>query len=100
MELLIESSTWHNKLLKQKKGYKIVAVVSAMGNTTNELFEKAKTINPNPSSQELDMLLATGEQITISLLAMAVQALDQDVISLTRFQCGILTDTSHKKSSN
>ncbi len=82
----------------KNKGYKVVVVVSAMGDTTNELLKKAKSISSNPSSRELDMLLATGEQISISLLAMAIQSLGQNVVSLTGAQCGIITDDSHKKA--
>lgn len=82
----------------KEKGYKVIVVVSAMGKTTDELLDKAKAINPEPSSRELDMLLSTGEQISISLLAMAIQALNHDVISLTGSQCGIMTDNQHKRA--
>lgn len=82
----------------KNKGNRVVVVVSAMAKTTNSLIEKAKAINPDPSDRELDMLLSTGEQISISLLAMAIQSLNQDVVSLTGHQCGIVTDTNHKKA--
>lgn len=84
----------HNK----KNGLNVVVVVSAMGNTTNELISKALEVNKQPPSRELDMLLATGEQVSISLLAMAIKSLGHDVISLTGGQCGILTDGNHKKA--
>ncbi|WFD08900.1 aspartate kinase [Tepidibacter hydrothermalis] len=77
---------------------KVVVVVSAMGNTTNELIEKAIKINKNPSSREMDMLLSTGEQMSIALLAMAIQELNEDVISLNGYQCKIITDDKHKKA--
>lgn len=87
------------RIVKAKnKGYKVVVVVSAMGKTTDQLIEKALEINPNPPSREWDMLLSTGEQITISLLAMAIQELNEDVVSLTGSQCGIFTDGKHKKA--
>jgi aspartate kinase len=82
----------------KENGYKVLVVVSAMGKTTDELLDKAKAINREPSSRELDMLLSTGEQISISLLAMAIQALNHDVISLTGSQCGIMTDNHHKRA--
>ncbi|CAH2213044.1 aspartate kinase [Tepidibacter aestuarii] len=77
---------------------KVVVVVSAMGDTTNELVEKAMKINKNPSNREMDMLLSTGEQMSISLLAMAIQELNQEVVSLNGYQCKILTDDKHKKA--
>lgn len=82
----------------KNEGHKVVVVVSAMADTTNSLIEKAKAINEEPSDRELDMLLSTGEQISISLLAMAIQSLNHDVISLTGAQCGIVTDGNHKKA--
>ncbi|MEJ8553186.1 aspartate kinase [Tepidibacter sp. Z1-5] len=87
------------QIVKAKyKNNKIVVVVSAMGNTTNELIEKAMKINENPSSREMDMLLSTGEQMSISLLAMAIQELNEEVISLNGYQCKIITDDKHKKA--
>ncbi len=79
-------------------GYEVVAVVSAMGNTTDELLKMAYMINKNPSNREMDVLLSTGEQISVSLLAMAVEALNLDVVSLTGQQCGIITNSSHKRA--
>lgn len=59
-----------------KKGHQVVVVLSAMGDTTDELLEKAKEINPNASKRELDMLLTTGEQVSVSLMAMATMHLE------------------------
>ncbi|MFI3249736.1 MAG: aspartate kinase [Eubacteriales bacterium] len=78
-----------------KAGNQVVAVLSAQGDTTDHLLEKAEAQNPNASKRELDMLLASGEQISISLCAMAVQALGVQAVSLTGWQAGFLTDTSH-----
>ena len=75
------------------KGHRVVAVLSAQGDTTDELIEKAKEINPNPSAREMDMLLSTGEQISVSLCAMAIEALGYPVVSLTGWQSGIVTNT-------
>lgn len=69
-----------------QKGNDVVVVLSAMGDTTDELLEKAKTINPNASKRELDMLLTTGEQVSVALMAMALQALNIPAISLNAFQ--------------
>ena len=79
-----------------KKGNDIVVVVSAQGDTTDDLIAKAKEINPkNPSKREMDMLLASGEQISISLLAMAIEALGCPAISLLGWQAGFVTDSHH-----
>jgi aspartate kinase len=80
------------------QGKKMVVVVSAMGKQTDHLVEMAKAINPNPPSRELDVLMATGEQESIALLAMAIQALGHTVISLTGAQCGIKTSEVHRKA--
>lgn len=69
-----------------KKGHQVVVVLSAMGDTTDELLEKAKEINPNASKRELDMLLTTGEQVSVSLMAMAINALGIPAVSLNAFQ--------------
>ena len=69
-----------------KKGHDVVVVLSAMGDTTDELLALAKDINPNASKRELDMLLTTGEQVSVSLMAMALQALDVPAVSLNGFQ--------------
>ena len=78
-----------------KAGNNVVVVVSAQGDTTDDLIEKAKEINPNASKREMDMLLATGEQISISLLAMAIEKLGCPVVSLTGWQAGMKTDTKY-----
>ena len=69
-----------------KKGHDIVVVLSAMGDTTDELLEMARNINPEASKREMDMLLTTGEQVSVSLMAMAMQALDVSAVSLNGFQ--------------
>ena len=81
-----------------KKGANVVVVVSAQGDTTDELIAKAHEIDPNPSKREMDMLLSTGEQISISLLAMAISKLGYPVISLTGRQAGFLTDSNHSEA--
>ncbi|KNZ43048.1 aspartate kinase [Acetobacterium bakii] len=82
----------------KEKGKKVVVVVSAMGDTTDDLVSLAKRINEHPPHREMDMLLATGEQISISLLAMAIQSMGHDVVSLTGAQCGINTSNVHKRA--
>lgn len=79
-----------------KKGNDIVVVVSAQGDTTDELIEKAREINPDGSSRrEMDMLLSAGEQMSIALLAMAIERLGFPVISLLGWQAGFSTDSNH-----
>ncbi|MFD2169067.1 aspartate kinase [Tumebacillus lipolyticus] len=73
-------------------GHQVVVVVSAMGDTTDDLIELAEQLTERPSAREMDMLLSTGEQISIALLALAVQALGVDSISLTGGMAGILTE--------
>lgn len=77
------------------KGNDMVVVVSAQGDTTDDLIEKANEINENPSKREMDMLLSTGEQISISLLAMAIEKLGYPVVSLTGWQAGFITRSNH-----
>ena len=81
-----------------KKGCNVVVVVSAQGDTTDDLIAKAHEIDPNPSKREMDVLLSTGEQISMSLLAMAISKLGFPVISLTGRQAGFLTDSNHSKA--
>ena len=81
-----------------KAGNQVVVVVSAQGDTTDDLIEKAKEINENPSKREMDMLLATGEQISISLLAMAIEKLGYPVVSLTGWQAGFETTSAHSSA--
>lgn len=82
----------------KREGNQVIVVVSAMGDTTNQLVDKAFAISSNPSSREMDMLLSTGEQISISLLAMAIDELGEKSISLTGGMSGIVTDENHKKA--
>ena len=81
-----------------KAGNQVVAVLSAQGDTTDDLIEKAKEINPEGSNREMDMLLSTGEQISVALCAMAIEALGYPVVSLTGWQAGVLTDTAAKNA--
>ena len=85
-------------ILEKEKGNDVVVVVSAMGKTTNKLVDLAKEISVNPDKRELDVLLSTGEQISISLLAIAIQSLGYDAISFTGYQAGIRTKGIHSKS--
>ena len=78
-----------------KKGNDVVVVLSAQGDTTDDLIEKAKEINPNPSKREMDMLLTTGEQISVALCAMAIEGMGYPVISLTGWQAGMATDSNY-----
>mgnify|MGYP002536623496 CR=1 FL=1 len=80
------------------KGNDVIVVVSAQGDTTDDLIAKAAEINPNPSKREMDMLLSTGEQISIALLAMAIEKLGYPVISLTGSQAGFVTDSNYSKA--
>ncbi|PIP19062.1 MAG: aspartate kinase [Candidatus Omnitrophica bacterium CG08_land_8_20_14_0_20_41_16] len=82
----------------KKKGASIVVVVSALGNTTDKLIELANKINTNPSEREMDMLLSTGEQISVALLAMAIHKLGYEAISFTGAQVGIITDSAHTRA--
>ncbi|MDD6488810.1 MAG: aspartate kinase [Clostridia bacterium] len=78
-----------------KKGNKVVVVVSAQGDTTDDLIEKANEINPDASKRERDMLLAAGEQISIALLAMAIEKLGFPVVSLLGWQAGFQTSSAY-----
>ena len=78
-----------------QKGNNVVVVVSAQGDTTDDLIEKAMEINSNPSKREMDMLLSTGEQISVSLLAMAIEKLGFPVVSMTGWQAGFRTDSNY-----
>ncbi len=85
-------------IAREEAGDQVVAVVSAMGDVTDELLVKAAEISPSPPEREMDMLLATGEQVTIALLAMAIHSLGHEVISFTGSQVGIMTDAGHTKA--
>lgn len=82
----------------KKKGYDLVIVVSALGDTTDELIDLAYKVTNDPSEREMDMLISTGEQVSCALLAMAIQRLKVPAISFTGAQVGIITDTSHTKA--
>lgn len=85
-------------LAAQSQGHQMVVVVSAMGKTTNSLMSMAGEITDNPSKRELDVLLATGEQISIALLSMALNDLGASTLSLTGAQCGIHTTDLHSNA--
>lgn len=85
-------------ILEKENGYEMVVVVSAMGKTTDHLVEMSKEISKNPSRRELDLILSTGEQVSIALLSMAFQELGYDAIALTGFQAGIKTYGPHTKN--
>ncbi len=78
-----------------KQGNDVVVVVSAQGDTTDDLIEKANEINPSAHKREMDQLLAAGEQISISLLAMAIEKIGCPVISLLGWQAGFNTNSIH-----
>ena len=80
------------------QGHSVCAVVSARGDTTDELVALAREITPDPPEREMDMLLSAGERISCALLAMAIHRLGGDAVSLTGSQAGILTDTVHTKA--
>ncbi|HEY7311932.1 MAG TPA: aspartate kinase [Gemmataceae bacterium] len=82
----------------KQEGNQVIVVVSARGDTTDELIELAKEITEQPPAREMDMLLSTGEQITIALMAMAIQTLGERAISFTGAQVGIVTDSTHTKA--
>ncbi|WP_398335020.1 aspartate kinase [Vulcanococcus sp.] len=82
----------------RQAGHDLVIVVSAMGHTTDELTGLARAISGNPPQREMDMLLATGEQVSIALLAMALQALGVPAVSMTGPQVGILTESTHGRA--
>jgi len=82
----------------KQAGNHVIVVVSARGDTTDELIELAKEISDRPPAREMDMLLATGEQISIALMAMAIQTLGEKAVSFTGAQVGIVTDSFHTKA--
>lgn len=83
---------------KIKEGYSVVIVLSAMGKTTNQLIDMAKNISDDPCKRELDMLISTGEQVSISLLSIIFKEKGYDSISLTGFQAEIITEGIHTKN--
>ena len=82
----------------QQDGNQVVMVVSAMGHQTDVLVDLAKQITDDPSGREMDMLLSTGEQVSVALMAMAIHSLGAEAVSLTGAQIGIRTDSSHTKA--
>jgi aspartate kinase len=82
----------------RESGSRVVAVLSAMGQTTDELLDLARQISPTPVPRELDMLISVGERISCALAAMAIHDLGHEAISLTGSQAGIVTDTVHGKA--
>ncbi|CAH8714591.1 aspartate kinase [Paenibacillus thiaminolyticus] len=83
---------------KKLEGHQCVVVVSAMGDTTDDLIDQAKSINDQLPAREMDMLLTTGEQISVSLLSMAIQKLGHASMSMTGWQAGFRTDATHGKA--
>lgn len=80
------------------EGHQVVVVVSAMGDTTDDLIDLAKKINPEPNEREMDALMATGEQVSSTVLTMALHQLGVDAVSMTGPQAGIYTDAVHAKA--
>ena len=85
-------------IAKKQAGHQVVAVVSAMGKTTDELVGLAASLNDNPPAREMDRLLSTGEQVSMTLLAMAIEARGYKAMSFTGRQAGIETDGMHAKA--
>ncbi|MFB5268384.1 aspartate kinase [Paenibacillus enshidis] len=83
---------------KQDEGHQCVVVVSAMGDTTDDLIDKAKLLNDQPPAREMDMLMTTGEQISIAMLSMAIHQLGRTAVSFTGWQAGFLTEAEHGKA--
>src|SRR5436190_11466298 len=81
-----------------ESGARVVAVLSAMGRTTDELLDLARQVSQTPDAREVDMLISVGERISCALCAMAIQDLGHEAISLTGSQAGIVTDTVHGKA--
>jgi aspartate kinase len=81
-----------------RRGHRVVAIVSAMGKTTDELIQIAYQVSPHPNRRELDMLLTTGERISMSLMSMALSDLGVPAISFTGSQAGVMTDDSHSSA--
>ncbi|TCT13782.1 aspartate kinase [Natranaerovirga pectinivora] len=87
------------KIIKDyEAGHQVVVVLSAQGDTTDDLIEKAKEYNPKPSKREMDMLLTTGEQQSVALMAMALESLGYPAVSLNAFQVGINTTSVYSNS--
>ena len=85
-------------VMRRQEGHQVVAVVSAMGKTTDELVGLAAALNSDPPAREMDRLLSTGEQVSMTLLAMAIEARGYKAMSFTGRQAGIETDGTHAKA--
>src|SRR5258707_14971533 len=85
----------HRVMRTRAEGHEVVGVVSAMGDTTDELLDLAKQVSPNPDRRELDMLLTAGERVSMALLSMAIRELGGDAVSFTGSQSGIITNDRH-----
>jgi len=85
-------------IARHQEGKQVVVVVSAMGHQTDILVDLAKAITDRPSAREMDMLLSTGEQVSVALFAMAIQSLGYKAVSLTGAQIGIRTDSTHTRA--
>src|SRR5688572_27990949 len=83
---------------RKKDGFRVVVVVSAPGDMTDDLIDLARGVSDSPDGREMDMLLATGEQASIALLCMALKSRGQDAISLTGPQAGIFADQDHTRA--
>ncbi|MDR1152853.1 MAG: aspartate kinase, partial [Bifidobacteriaceae bacterium] len=82
----------------RRAGHEVVVVVSAMGDTTDDLIDLAERVTPSPPARELDMLLTAGERISMALLAMAINDLGMEARSFTGSQAGVITDSSHGRA--
>ena len=82
----------------KKQGHEVVVVVSAMGDTTDDLIDLANEVSPLPPARELDMLLTAGERISMAVLAMAIQSLGHEARSFTGSQAGVITDAEHGRA--
>src|SRR5438128_455035 len=82
----------------QQEGNQVVMVVSAMGHETDRLVDLAHAVTDRPQGREMDMLLSTGEQVSVALMAMAIHSLGHKAVSLTGAQIGIKTDSTHTKA--
>ena len=83
---------------KKQQGHQCVVVVSAMGDTTDDLIDLSRQLNERPPAREMDMLLTTGEQVSVALLSMAIHALGHEAVSYTGWQVGMITDGTHGKA--
>lgn len=83
---------------RRNEGHDIAVVVSAMGDTTDDLIDQSRALNPNPPAREMDMLLTVGEQISIALLSMTINAMGASAVSFTGWQAGMKTDATHGKA--